>query len=318
MINAYCLGANNVDIYRHIERVFAGGIPFNVAVNIVRTGNKASVATIVGNDELGKLQIDSCVANGVDTSHIQVRDGQTGWCWIKVKDGDRVFGVSGGTIRDINTVDADMTRPGLTGEYDLIYINAEAEYTEEALELMREGDVPIVRDFTNYWKPEDLAAFAGIVDYYYMSFDGHEENVEEVLKTCVHEYGAKMAVGTMGMNGSLVYNGRRFYRQKAFAIKPVDTLGAGDTFLSTFTSLYFNGRKLLRNYENVTGWGDGNEHVMECEDKLIEHALSYAAMGGAYACMSEGCYGFSIPYDHSLISRSNIDIEKAVAYFDAL
>ena len=33
MINAYCLGANNVDIYRHIERVFAGGIPFNVAVN---------------------------------------------------------------------------------------------------------------------------------------------------------------------------------------------------------------------------------------------------------------------------------------------
>ena len=112
--------------------------------------------------------------------------------------------------------------------------------------------------------------------------------------------------------------GRKFYRQEAFAIKPVDTLGAGDTFLSTFTSLYFGGRKLLTNYENVTGWGDDNEHVQECEDKLIAHALSYAAMGGAYACMSEGCYGFSMPYDHSLISRSNIDIEKAIEYFDAL
>jgi len=318
MINAYCLGANNVDIYRHIERVFAGGIPFNVAVNIVRTGNKASVATVVGNDELRILLVDTCAANGGDASPIQVRDGQTGWCWFNVKDGDSVFGVFGGTIRDINTVDAEMTRPGLTGEYDLIYINAEAEYTDEALQLMKEGTVPIVRDFTNYWVPEDLEKFAGIVDYYYMSFDGHDEDVKETLKTCVHKYGAKMAIGTMGMEGSWLYNGRKFYRQEAFAIKPVDTLGAGDTFLSTFTSLYFGGRKLLTNYENVTGWGDDNEHVQECEDKLIAHALSYAAMGGAYACMSEGCYGFSMPYDHSLISRSNIDIEKAIEYFDAL
>lgn len=318
MINAYCLGANNVDIYRHIERVFAGGIPFNAAVNIVRTGNKASVATVVGDDELGKLQIDSCIANGVDTSHIQVKEGQTGWCWIKVKNGDRVFGVSGGTIRDINTVDAEMAKPGLTGEYDLIYINAEAEYTDECLQLLREGNVPVIRDFTNYWKMEDLESFAGIVDYYYMSFDGHDEDVQEVLKKCVHEYGATFAVGTMGMDGSWAYNGRKFYRQKAFAIKPVDTLGAGDTFLSTFTSLYFGGMQLLDNYKKATGWGSDNEHVQECEDKLIEHAMSFAAMAGAYACMSEGCYGFSMPYDHSLISRSNINIDEAVAYFDSL
>ena len=318
MLNVYCLGANNTDIYRDSERVFAGGIPLNVAVNIVRTGNKASVATAVGNDELGKLQIDSCTANGVDISHFEVREGQTGWCWIKVKDGDRIFGVSGGTIRDINTVDAEMTKPGLSGVYDLIYINAEAEYSDEAIQLMKDGNVPVIRDFTDRWEPKDLEAFAGIANYYYLSFEGHDEDVQETLKACVHKYGAYLAIGTKGMNGSWLYNGCKFYRQEAFAIKPVDTLGAGDTFLATFTSLYFGGRKLLTDHEKLAGWSEYNEYMQECEDKLISYALSYAAIRGANACMSEGCYGFSMPYDDSLISRSNIDIEEAAAYFDAL
>ena len=66
MINFYCIGRNNVDVYLKYNMVYPGGNCSNVAAHFAKFGYGAALVTVVGQDVLGRLQLKSLEKLGVD------------------------------------------------------------------------------------------------------------------------------------------------------------------------------------------------------------------------------------------------------------
>lgn len=308
MVRVYCVGDNNVDIYLHTGTVYPGGSCVNVAAAVSQCGHKAAFVSTVGNDRLGDLQADSLRAVGVDVSHLHRIDAQTPWCFITVKDGERIFGRNCVQARRELPISVEDVRRGQNGEWDLLYTCSDAFYAPGAIEQFGRSDYPAVCDFTTRWTEESLREGCRHFSHPYLSCEQlTEAQVQQLLGRCVDEWGAKLAVGTMGMRGSMVYNGRKFYRQKAYPVQTVDTLGAGDSFLATFTVCYFDGLKLLRSWQTgEQGIRADSEGFLACEDRLIEKSLAFAALRAARTCQDYGGFGHGITFEKEMIDETAI------------
>ena len=308
MLKIYCVGDNNVDIYLNQGIVFPGGCALNVAAYAAMLGHEVTFVSSVGNDELGKLQLGSLKDLGVDVSKAHVIDVQTGWTYIILRDGDRIFGNNCSGAKKELPVSVEDVAFGQNGDYDFLYTSTDAFFAPGAFEQFGKSDIPAFCDFSSYWTRESLKAGCGIFSHVAMSCsDMSLLEVKALLKNCVED-GAKMAVGTMGMNGSYIYNGRKFYYQEAYASSVVDTLGAGDSFLAMFATSYFDGLKELSSCSKLLCELDGMmQNIQECEDNLIRKSMSFAALYAAKTCQNHGAFGHEIPFDYSMVARSDCD-----------
>ena len=131
--------------------------------------------------------------------------------------------------------------------------------------------------------------------------DGKSDvEISELLRKSV-QTGTKIAVGTRGKDGAFAYDGVRFYRQEAFRVTPVDSLGAGDSFISRFLQTYFdltNGNKRFLNDLKACGQQVEEQKIRE---KVIEVSLSQAALFSARNCMMRGA--FSSPFQNYQITE---------------
>ena len=95
----------------------------------------------------------------------------------------------------------------------------------------------------------------------------------------VKSLGPRFVSATAGAEGCIAYDGERYYRQLA---KPVtdmkDTMGAGDSFLTSFLMCYLDSAKRGE---------DGSE--------AIERALDFAARFASTVCGMEGSWGHGAP-----------------------
>lgn len=312
MIHLYCVGDNNVDIYLNQKRVFPGGCALNAAAYCAMQGHKVSFVSSVGNDRLGELQLNTLKELGVDVSKAHVVDYQTAWCYILLHGNDRVFGNGFRGAKQFLPISVGDVVQGQNGEYDLIYTCTDSVYGEGAFEQFGKSTIPAFCDFSDYWTPETLKNGCSIFRYVGFSCpDMRREQVETLLKKC-HSDGAELIIGTMGMDGSLVYNGRDFFFQKAVPVSAVDTLGAGDSFLSTFISSYFDGKKQLQAILDRLEFSNEVSCAAEsCEALLIRQSMAKAALFAAATCQSHGAFGHDIAFDYSMVSRSDCDIYKA-------
>lgn len=309
MIKLFCVGDNNVDIYLNQKRVFPGGCALNAAAFSAMQGHEVTFVSSVGNDRLGELQLGALKSLGVDVSKAHVVDCQTAWCYILLNGNDRVFGKGFRGAKQFLPVSAEDVAIGQTGEYDLIYTCTDSVYGEGAFEQFGKSPIPAFCDFSDYWTPESLEKGCRLFSHVGFSCpEMNREQVEELLKKCISD-GAELAIGTMGMDGSLVYNGREFFYQKAVRVDAVDTLGAGDSFLSTFICSYFDGKKqmnailnrLVCNEEVKTG-------AEEWERLVIKESMAKAALFAAATCQNHGAFGHDIEFDYDMVARSDCDI----------
>ena len=61
-----------------------------------------------------------------------------------------------------------------------------------------------------------------------------ESNLESALRRMQARYNCKLSAATLGEDGVLAWDGRRFYRSAAYRVPVVDTTGAGDIFRAGF------------------------------------------------------------------------------------
>ena len=108
--------------------------------------------------------------------------------------------------------------------------------------------------------------------------DDLEDEIRERL-AWVKGLGPRFVSATAGAEGCIAYDGERYYRQLA---KPVtdmkDTMGAGDSFLTSFLMCYLDSAKRGE---------DGAE--------AIERALDFAAGFASTVCGMEGSWGHGAP-----------------------
>lgn len=313
MLKIYCAGDNNVDIYLKQKRVYPGGCALNVAAYTAMLGHQVAYVSSVGNDRLGELQLESLKAYGVDVSGVHVIDEQTAWCYIILNGNDRVFGNYYRGAKKKLPLSVEDVQKGQDGNYDLLYTSTDAVFGPGAFEQFGKSSVPAFCDFSSGWTRESLKEGCAIFSYIAISCpDMEKEDVKDILKECV-DHGAKMAIGTMGMDGSYVYNGRRFYYQEAFPVAAIDTLGAGDSFLSMYISNYLDGLKQLNDMTaTLINQKDISNYFNICEDALISKSMSFAALFASKTCQNHGAFGHDIPFSYYMVSRSDCNYTSEI------
>lgn len=305
------IGDNNVDTYSSGISYPGGNCP-NVAAYAKLNGWDSAYIGVVGNDSFGDLEIDGLKAAGVDTSHIRRENGYTSRDIIVLKDKDRVFTKYDRSIIDNYPISLSVSEYDYVRSFDLIHSSIYSAFKDNAFTALCSLGVPVSFDFSLEWDPayspdndindiavveakseEFIKSVCQKIDFGFFSCSHLTEvQTKEILKK-MHGFGLKIAVATRGMHGSWAFNGSDYFYQPAYKVSVVDTLGAGDSFITRFLISYFEGHALLKQYIKRFGnFSYSDECRQDFEKKLIQYSMSTASLFAASSCQLEGAFGF--------------------------
>lgn len=220
-------GDNVVDCYEARKLMYPGGNCLNHAVFAHRFGAETTYAGAVSNDPAGQLIRAALMAEGVDTSLLRTLPGNTAFCIIGTEDGERVFlgadlGVSiiGPTPQDLDRMrQVDAVHTGRSSHVD--------DWLPHFADRAR-----LSYDFATV---HDHARIARVAPHCYLaSFSGGEISDDDAqgLAAVAAQGGARHILVTRGDKGAILLSSGQIAETRAAAITPVDTLGAGDTFIA--------------------------------------------------------------------------------------
>lgn len=280
MIRAIGLGDNVVDKYVHIRTMYPGGNALNFSAFARMRGAFAAYMGTFGNDEAAAHLRSVLAQLGIDTSRCLQAEGENGYAEVTVKDGEREFvGSNGGGVNKVHRRSLDQADLDYLKGFDLVHSSAYS-YMERELPKLRQAGIPLSFDFSDDFTESYFLETAPFVTYSFLSCShlGEEEALRLITKGI--SLGNKMAVATLGSYGAILYDGNEFYRQRPHLVEPVDTMGAGDSFLTAFLLTYIEGRK------------NGADHSAE----LVKAALEAGAEFAAKTCLLEGAFGYGKIY----------------------
>lgn len=238
---AISIGDNSVDDYVNhgVRRI--GGCACNAAIYLQRAGIPTAYLGVVGKDPEGEFVRERLRGQGLDLSHLHVVPGRTGYTRVSVQGGERVF------LSEELGVGKDF--PLSAGDVEFIARHTLAHFyiwgfgAEHLAELHARGVITSF-DFSSpdHCTPEQLSAIIPHVDLAFFS-GAHlqSEDAARQFARAMQARGPQVVAVTLGGRGSLAFDGREFYRQRAFETTVVDTLGAGDAFIGTFLARYLSG-----------------------------------------------------------------------------
>lgn len=297
MLRVIGVGDNFVDRYWDEGIMYPGGNSVNFAVYASQMGIPGAYCGVFAADEEAELIQRALKRYGIDYSHSTfLTEGETGKGSIRLIAGDRVISDDngGGSVR---TEPLQITEELLTylKEFDVIHTCCYGYLTEQLPRIASIG-VPIVYDFSDQWNEELFRKFCPYMKIAFFSGGDHpEEELQDALqKACA--LGAEIAITTRGEKGALAYGAGHFFRKAPCGItgKILDTMGAGDAFLTGFTVAYYSGKKL---YETMTADSVMELPTTDSQDffvQLIEYALHMGNVRAWKSCGIKGAFGMGI------------------------
>lgn len=234
------VGDNCIDVLRYaadgrvVRRV--GGNAVNVAVQAARVGADVEYFGAVGADEDGRLTLAVLAAQGVGTGGVSVRPGPTSVTEIDVlPDGERIisredFGVCGGYAPS----SADVERLLVADHVHIGWLDDDGALRRE---LTARGQ-SVSQDLSVNADPRHLGVEGLTVAF--GSLAGSPEPAEALARDWLAR-GATMAVVTRGPSGAMVVNRQNMWHIPVEAVEPLDTTGAGDSFIAAFLLASLNG-----------------------------------------------------------------------------
>ena len=240
------MGDNCVDQYlAPNEARYPGGNAVNMSMHLKKLGNTTRYAGCIGDDADGAWLLRVLQRLGIDTNWVTTKEGKTGVTKISLKDGERTFeeeivGVQSPLIFSQQILDE------IAYESTFIVHTAFAGYQEgpktHQPELERElwyfeqAGVPVAMDFSINSDPDLMQEFGPFLELAFVSAPDVSDEEAESLATSLKSLGPRCLILTRGAKGSLATDGKQIIRQPAEAITPVDTLGAGDSFLAGYVN----------------------------------------------------------------------------------
>lgn len=233
------IGIATMDIYCYMNRMYPGGNEYNIAYNAKLQGADSGFMGIFADDRVGQILEETLKKAGIDTSYSHHEHGSSGYALVDLKHGDRVF--------------IDWNRKGVTDLYPFTFTEDEIKYikgfdvaciswgarvSREKIRKLAFADIRICYDFYDNFSEEDIKEISPYISFGFFSCSHLTEcETEEILKKCV-ACGCAIAVGTRGGKAAVAFDGERFYKQDSCPVKPVDTMGAGDAYISAFLMSY--------------------------------------------------------------------------------
>lgn len=280
MVKVIGLGDNVVDKYEHIRTMYPGGNALNFAAYAKKIGINSAFLGAFGSDAESDHVQNTIHELGLDISKCRHFNGENGCARVTLEDGDRVFLGSneGGVLREngLNLTQDDLD---YIKTFDLLHAGLYG-YTEPELDKIRALSIPISFDFSDDFTIEEVERIAPKVDFSFFSCSHlkTDEMLNLIMKA--HKLGSKIVVVTMGEKGALLYDGTKFYSQEPELVEAVDTMGAGDSFITAFLINYISKIK---------------ENELEREN-IIKESLNEGAIFSAKTCLVEGSFGYGKKY----------------------
>lgn len=229
---------------------YAGKVPFNAEV--LSPGGQVASAMVacavlglrtkyigtVGDDERGRIQMESLRGRGINLDDVEIRHNcpnQTAYILIDETTGER-------TVLwkrpDCLAIDPSAITADKIACARLLHIDGhDTPAVARAAELARQNGIPVSVDVDTIYPGFDRVL--PNVDYLIASseFPGRwtsEPDPRKALTRIQREYKMRVAAMTLGAHGALALADGRFVYSPAFVVNCVDTTGAGDVFHGAF------------------------------------------------------------------------------------
>lgn len=265
------IGDNVVDFYEDRGEMFPGGNALNVAVFCKRYGvEKSSYVGLIGNDQAGNHVLESLKAENIDVSQVRQVIGVNGEARVTLDEqGDRIFVGSNKEISIQSQLKLNFNK-GIVEfikEHDLLHTSV-FSHIEKDLEDLAEI-IPISFDFSTRRDEEYLKAVCPYLEFgFFSGGDLSKEECIELMKY-VQKLGVKKVGLTRGSKGSLFLIEDELYEQPIVEGEVVDTLGAGDSYISMLLTKYY-------------------------EHQDIQKAMQEGAVAAVQTCGDYGAFGYGV------------------------
>ena len=214
----------------------AGGKGANQALAARRAGAAVRHVSAVGADAFADLALELLKADGVDLSGVRIAPGATGIAMILVDaQGENVIAVLPNANGTVTPADAEAALSRMDqGQVLLLQQEIPQAATERALDLAKERGVVSVLNTAPYLDSTKAIAHkasilvANETEFQLLTGRGLAE-LDAAMTDWAKAHGQTVIV-TLGGDGAKAATGDSLIHVPALKVKPVDTVGAGDTF----------------------------------------------------------------------------------------
>ena len=228
-----------------------GGAPCNVLALLNKMGKKTAFLGKVGKDQFGTLLRDTITDAGIDASHLMM-DGTVNTTLAFVHtfpDGDREFSFYRNPGADMMLTE-DEVDPEFIAQTKILHFGTLSmthdgvrAATKKAVQAAKDAGCLVSFDPNlrpPLWSSLDLAKAQmeygfGVCDIVKISdneiqFVSGKEDYDEGIACLQEKYNIPLILLTMGKEGSRAYYKGKCVERPGFAVKAIETTGAGDTF----------------------------------------------------------------------------------------
>lgn len=213
----------------------AGGKGANQAVAAARLGARVQMIGRVGRDAFGAQLKAGLAAEGVDTRFVLETEGvPTGIASITVSQADNAIVVVGGANAQVSVADLDAAESAFA-EADVVLTQLEvplATVAHAALLAERHGKPFVLNPAPAQALPAALLARCALItpNEYELAVTLGQQASADAWQQQLAQLPGRVAM-TKGSDGAYhVRADGQVHHQPGFAVQPVDTTGAGDTF----------------------------------------------------------------------------------------
>jgi fructokinase len=253
------------DVFPDQERF--GGAPLNFCANLRRMADNATLLSAVGNDEHGRLALETMRGLGLSTEHVAVIDGMaTGTAVISTgTDGEPSFVIPRPAAFDRLAMGPELMYEATTSGLDWLYFGTllQTEPGIEEFTTALASHLASTRCFydmnlrAGHWNLElvqRLSKLASIIKlnedeaetlFRLTEMDGVAFSLEGFCERWAATYGIDVMCVTLGPMGCLIYEQGTAHRVPGYKVTVCDTVGSGDAFAAAFLHGYDLGWPML-------------------------------------------------------------------------
>jgi sulfofructose kinase len=220
------------------EMLSPGGQVASALVTCAKLGLAAKYIGTVGDDERGRVQLESLRENRLNLDDVEVRRdcaNQSAYILIDQTTGERtVLWKRDGCLR----IDPASLTPEKITCARLLHIDGhDSPAVARAAQIARSHGIPVTLDADTIYPGFDRVL--PNVDYLVASSEfpvrwTNARDPFQALARLQEEYGMRVAAMTLGARGALARSGGQFIYSPGFVVACVDTTGAGDVFHGAF------------------------------------------------------------------------------------
>jgi fructoselysine 6-kinase len=227
-----------VDKYIDINKEFIGGSGLNTAIILKKYFDlESEMMGIIGNDDNGKKILKYLKKYNFDLSKIKVLHGKTAVAYIEnIGDDYSIKKVKQGVKGKYKFKKQDIL---VVKNYYIVHTNIYSN-TIEYLSLLKSQNEIISFDYSFKLDFNQLNKYSDYIDILFVNGAKMSNQNIEFLKG----YDIKYLIITYGKKGFTVINGTKEIHRKPKNDNIVDSIGAGDTLISTFLAGIYNNKNL--------------------------------------------------------------------------